>query len=306
MQMLDFSNIDVNGCWDSNNFDYAGVDSTGRSGGLISIWDTTCFQKSEVIKNRHFLIVSGKCKNFESNLNTINVYGAQSSSEKKKVWSELLKIINDRAGMWVVFGDFNVVRNAGERCNSHFCPYSAREFNCFIQSANLKDFTMGGEKFTFMSRADAKLSKLDKFLVCPKFLSSFPLSVVTAFPRELSDHSPITLTSTESDFGPIPFKLFNSWLLMDGFDQIVKDTWDQFVGYGSPDAYLAAKLRYLKDSIKRWRRVASLTEKKVYNDTMSVVNNLVKIAETRPLSTAELDVWNTGPNLLTHSSSQSQ
>nr|KAJ0194327.1 hypothetical protein LSAT_V11C800406660 [Lactuca sativa] len=153
---------------------------------------------------------------------------------------------------------------------------------------------MGGEKFTFMSRADAKLSKLDKFLVCPKFLSSFPLSVVTAFPRELSDHSPITLTSTESDFGPIPFKLFNSWLLMDGFDQIVKDTWDQFVGYGSPDAYLAAKLRYLKDSIKRWRRVASLTEKKVYNDTMSVVNNLVKIAETRPLSTAELDVWNTG------------
>lgn len=32
----------------------------------------------------------------------------------------------------------------------------------------------------------------------------------------------------------------------------------------------------------------------MYNDTRSVVNNLVKIAETRPLSTAELDVWNTG------------
>lgn len=183
-------------------------------------------------------------------------------SEKKKVWSELLRIINERTSMWVVFGDFNVVRNPSERCNSHFCPYSALVFNSFIQSVNLKDFNMGEEKFTFMSRVDAKLSKLDRFLVCPNYLSSFPLSAVTAHPRELSNHSPITLICTDSDFGLIPFKLFNFWLLKDGFDQIVKDAWNQFVGYGTPDAYLVAKFGFLKESIKKWRRDASLTEKK--------------------------------------------
>lgn len=64
----------------------------------------------------------------------------------------------------------------------------------------LKDFNMGGEKFTFMSRADSKLSNLDRFLVFSNYLTSFPLSVVTAHPRELSNHSPITLLSVVSDF----------------------------------------------------------------------------------------------------------
>ncbi|XP_023729444.1 uncharacterized protein LOC111877143 [Lactuca sativa] len=198
-QISDSSNIDVNG---------------GRSAGLISIWDSTCFQNLEVIKNRCFLIVIGKCKNIEGNVNTVNVYGPQSPSEKKKVWNELLRIINERTDMWVVFGDFNVV--------------SALAFNRFIQSANLKDFNMGGEKFTYMSRVDAKLSKLDSFLV-------------------------------------------------------VKEAWNQFVGYGTPDVYWAAKFKLLKDSIKKWRRDASLTEKKEYNDTMTLVNELEKLAATRPL-----------------------
>lgn len=143
-QISDHTNIDINGCWGSNNFDYVAVDSSGRSGGLISMWDSSCFQKLEVIKNRCFLIVISKCKNIEGNVNTVNVYGPQSSSEKKKVWIELLRIIKERTGMWVVFGDFNVVRNPSERCNSHFCPYSDFAFNKFIQSANLKDFNMGG------------------------------------------------------------------------------------------------------------------------------------------------------------------
>lgn len=69
-----------------------------------------------------------------------------------------------------------------------------------------------------MSRVNAKLSKLDRFLVCSNYLTSFPLIVVTAHPHELSDHSPITLLFAVFDFGPIPFKLFNSWLLREGFD----------------------------------------------------------------------------------------
>lgn len=38
----------------------------------------------------------------------------------------------------------------------------------------------------------------------------------------------------------------------------------------------------------------ALLKKKEYNDTMTLVNDLEKLAETRPLSSAEMDVWNTG------------
>lgn len=38
--ITDYTNINTDGCWDSNYHDSEGMDSNGRSGGLISIWDT--------------------------------------------------------------------------------------------------------------------------------------------------------------------------------------------------------------------------------------------------------------------------
>ncbi|KAL7613546.1 hypothetical protein Lser_V15G09274 [Lactuca serriola] len=288
-QISNSSKIDVIGCWDSNEFDYESVDASGRSGGIISIWDTAVFQRTDVIKNRHYLVVSGKYMGSPENaiLNIVNIYGPQSILEKKKIWAELLNIINHKAGMWVVFGDFNVVRHQSERRNSQYCPYSTNDFNRFIQEANLKDYNMGGERFTYMSRVDAKLSKLDRFLTCPDYLQMFPLSHVTAHPRELSDHSPVTLLSKEADFGPIPFKLFNSWLYKDGFDHLVSDAWSCFSGYGAPDAYLAAKLRFLKGKIKNWRNEGDQKERQEVNVAKEVVKEIEKAAEYRSLSLNE-------------------
>ena len=58
-QIIDHRRIRVKECWDSDHLDFEGVDSAGRSGGLISIWDTRYFMKTEVIKHRCFLIVIG-------------------------------------------------------------------------------------------------------------------------------------------------------------------------------------------------------------------------------------------------------
>lgn len=48
--------------------------------------------------------------------------------------------------MWVVFRDFNVMRNPGERCNSQFFPSSAFAVNRFIQGADFKGFQHGWGK----------------------------------------------------------------------------------------------------------------------------------------------------------------
>lgn len=44
-QITEFERIDIQGCWGSQDFDYEGVNSTGRSGGLLSIWNKGCFIK---------------------------------------------------------------------------------------------------------------------------------------------------------------------------------------------------------------------------------------------------------------------
>lgn len=111
-----------------------------------------------------------------------------------------------------------MVRWPSERVNSQFCIYSAMCFNNFIHEAGLTDLSMGGRRFTYMRDDDLKLSKLDRFLVCSNFLTAQPHSSVKAFPYEFSDHSPIILSSSQTDFGPPLFRFFNSWMLNNKFD----------------------------------------------------------------------------------------
>lgn len=50
--------------------------------------------------------------------------------------------------------------------------------------------------------------------------------------------------------------------MLDGLDQIVKHAWEGFKGFGNADTYLAAKLRHLKEEIRKWRRTKYIKEKK--------------------------------------------
>lgn len=43
-QLSDENNIDVVGCWYNGEFGFAATPSTGRSGGLLSVWDSKLFQ----------------------------------------------------------------------------------------------------------------------------------------------------------------------------------------------------------------------------------------------------------------------
>ncbi|GJX17525.1 cytochrome P450 [Tanacetum coccineum] len=71
---------------------------------------------------------------------------------------------------------------------------------------------MGGRKFTRMNKFGTKLSKIDCILVCNRFISKWPNEQLMALPRELSDHCPLVQRTHSDNYGPIPFKFFNSWL----------------------------------------------------------------------------------------------
>lgn len=48
-------------------------------------------------------------------------------------------------------------------------------------------------------------------------------SCFMALPMYLSDHSPIVLVSNPFDYGPIPFRVFNSWLEDPEYDLVVRE-----------------------------------------------------------------------------------
>lgn len=283
----DYLNIDVRGCWDSSDFDSEGVNAVGRSGGLLCIWNNRLFKKEEVFKDRYFLIVIGRWQNIDESMVFVNVYGPHNNREKSIMWSKLLHYKNSIPGIWVVFGDFNDVRRPEERLNSIFCPRSTSRFNSFIQTAGLHEFNMGGHRFTYFCQDGAKLSKLDRFLVCSNFLARFQNVKVTAHPRELSDHFPVSLTTHTADFGPLPFKFFNSWLHKEDLCGLVNSAWDEFCGFGTADAFLAAKLRHVKKKIRNWRNNNIQAEKKEFVDLRNLIENLDQKSGVNPLSISE-------------------
>nr|GEY05385.1 RNA-directed DNA polymerase, eukaryota [Tanacetum cinerariifolium] len=122
-------------------FDYASCPSTGRSGGLVSVWDTNSFTMTNVFPFEIVLIVEGFWISTKLYCFMVNVY----APKMKK--------------------DFNVVRSASERIGTVFNARSANVFNRFISEAHLLEIPQGGHLFTRINRRGDKLSKLDRFLI---------------------------------------------------------------------------------------------------------------------------------------------
>ncbi|PWA83317.1 RNA-directed DNA polymerase, eukaryota [Artemisia annua] len=244
---------DLRPFWGGSRFAMDFVGSTGSAGGVVSMWDPLVFEAVESIKDPNFLLVRGKLKGSGELLNVINVYAPQSSSAKALLWSKIEVEVSRHRGMWMVVGDFNVVRFPEERKNSVFKAGCARVFNEFIHNSGFKEFSMKGRQFTCIRDNGRKLSKLDRMLVCSNLFDKWPEACLRVISGPHSDHCPLILILKSVDFGPRPFRIFNSWFSKPGFEDAVREAVDSFSGVGCPDKVLTHKFAHIRDRMKRWR-----------------------------------------------------
>ncbi|KAJ0503263.1 putative RNA-directed DNA polymerase [Helianthus annuus] len=219
----------------------------------------------------------------------MNIYAPNDPLSRRGLWAEILEVKNSLEGMWVLMGDFNEVRDAGERLNSDFIEANADAFNHFILSAGLVEYNMGGGNFTYISDNGEKLSKLDRFLVCVGFREKWPNATVLALDRVASDHRPIVLCTAQSDFGHIPFRFFNSWFELPGFLDFVLQRCRVFTFSGPEDLAMAIKLRWLKNKIKEWLKVDKENKEGMYDSKKRRLAIIENQAEERMLVEEELD-----------------
>ncbi|XP_076925889.1 uncharacterized protein LOC143588869 [Bidens hawaiensis] len=137
--------------------------------------------------------------------------------------------------MWIIAGDFNEVKDPAERRNSEFVASNAEVFNKFIEEVDLFEYQMGGGLFTYVSDHGDKFSKLDRFLVCRRFMNGWPTASLTVLAKELSDHRPALLSAVIVDCGHFPFWFFNSWLQLPGFMDFIESECGKFVFVGPAD-----------------------------------------------------------------------
>ncbi|GKD02121.1 RNA-directed DNA polymerase, eukaryota [Tanacetum coccineum] len=162
-KLEDVDHFLIRSLWPRSHVDWAFSSSIGASGGIITMWDSRVFMLDQKISNRNFLGLIGTWRGQTSKIGLLNVYSPQSSSLKEQLWLSIEEVISMSDVIWIVFGDFNVVRCLEERFGSNFDVNEANTFNDFIARNGLCDLPLGGRRFTRFDKEGRKLDRLVSF-----------------------------------------------------------------------------------------------------------------------------------------------
>ncbi|PWA38925.1 cytochrome P450 [Artemisia annua] len=186
----------------------------------------------------------------------VNIYAPQQENDKVELWNKIKRFMEANRGTYILCGDFNSVRRPDERMGTIFSKVNAVNFNSFIESADLFDMPLGRHKYTRISIDGTKASRLDRVLVTLDTLDKVPELKLEALDDILSDHRPLLLFIQKLDFGPTPFKFFNSWLDLEGFDDVVDNSWKNSAAQCNGEVFnmVKVKLKSVKNDIKAWKK----------------------------------------------------
>ncbi|PWA40954.1 RNA-directed DNA polymerase, eukaryota, Reverse transcriptase zinc-binding domain protein [Artemisia annua] len=150
---------------------------------------------------------------------------------------------------------------------------------------------MQGKLFTYVTDNGDKKSKIDRVLVTPDLMNLWPTASFIALPRSLSDHRPLVLITSNTDFGPIPFKFFNSWLQKPGLNEVITNSLTSNFHHGKPDQILQMKLKKLKQDLKEWLRSNVNQEEQEKEALIDQLKDLDDIVDHRDYVEDELALW---------------
>ncbi|GKA68868.1 RNA-directed DNA polymerase, eukaryota, reverse transcriptase zinc-binding domain protein [Tanacetum coccineum] len=235
----------VKSAWGNFQFEFVERPSNGRSGWLWSLYGMPIvFSKINEFQFENFLIVEGNWIASHTHCFMINVYAPQDVSKKELLWNEILE---------------------------------------FMNLTRLWDIPLGGHLFTRLNKHVDRLSKLDRFLASNSFAPILQKVSGHVLDCHISDHRPILLTSMSVDFGPTPFKFYNSWLLDKNLHSSINDFWDSYISVNcmNPIVSFKNKMKALKIVIKDWSLNRKDTQTREKEDLIKKINDFDANITTR-------------------------
>ncbi|KAE8716021.1 RING finger protein [Hibiscus syriacus] len=194
----------------------------GSKGGLISLWNENVFNVSNHHVHSRFLALVGNFMHDPKEFVFINVYGPAIEDEKEDFFRELLNFVMSWNLPVCIGGDFNAYLDAEEKLGKSQNWHTISIFRSFVQQANMMDLPMSGGNFTWCSNREVSTwVRLDRFLICGRFLNSFPKISQALLSKSISDHNPVLLEDVNLNWGPKPFRFFNFLLQEQGFNSFV-------------------------------------------------------------------------------------
>jgi hypothetical protein len=223
----------------------------------------------------------------------VAVYGAAQPEFKESFLTELVQACKGECLPLCIGGDFNIIRNSSEKNNDRFDERWPFLFNTIIDNLDLREIEMSGHRFTWAnSRRVPTYERLDRVLVSIEWEQQYPLATVEALNREISDHTPLLLSLGEKGKAKksAPFKFELSWLLKEGFFDVVHEVWrKENRGVTSMQRW-QNKIRRLRQFLRGRANNLNGAYKKEKQELLRKAEELDKKAESQLLSQREWDL----------------
>ncbi|KAL8483361.1 hypothetical protein ACS0TY_026168 [Phlomoides rotata] len=247
-KMESFSDIVCKSIWGHSKFDWSFKASVGRSGGIISLWNSDIFSKTSSWDTNGMLVINGHFTADGMRGVLINVYASCSYAEKRELWENINLVIDQyREACICVAGDFNAVRVPEERVGrgENGDTRDMANFDIFIKQCNLVDMPLSGRH----SHGTEQM-----VLVNSDWIVRWPRQVLKGLKRTISDHCPIYLEGSYKDWGPRPFRIVNAWVKHPQFKEFCASKWNSYQVDGWATFRLKEKLKLLRGDLKVWNR----------------------------------------------------
>ena len=287
-----FPQLTLNNICAGRDFIWHCMAPRGRSGGMILGIHLLTFDIGEIEEGEFFIRFKVRHREDDFKFNLISVYGPAQQEYKSHFLSEIVRVCSKEALPIVIGGNFNIIRRPDEKNNDNYNDRWPFMFNAVIDSLNLREIEMTGRKFTWANHLQNQtFEKLDRVLVCTDLEAIYPHTTVYALTREISDHTPLLLSTNNPSSAYQPqFKFELGWLLRDGFCEMVRDVWNSTLVDGSPIERWQAKIRRLRQYLRGWAKSVSGAYKKEKIAILNKLDELDKKAEITALSEGELDL----------------
>lgn len=158
-------------------------------------------------------------------------------------------------GEWCLGGNFNWIICEKERKGRDVASRKIRmkEFAEFIEDFDLIDVQCKGKKFYRFNEDGRSMSKIDRFLLSEKVIKIWGVVDQIIGNRDVSDHCPIWVIVDNSDWGPKPFRVNNSFEIKE-FIPFVEKFWKNLHIYGRSDYVLKEKFRLFNFVLRKWNK----------------------------------------------------
>jgi hypothetical protein len=211
--------------------------------------------------------------------------------QKEKFLAELVHMCSHETLPLQMGGDFNILRHSTEKNNDRFNDRWPFLFNTNIDGLNLREIEMSGRKYTWANnRISQTYEKLDRVLDTTEWEEKYPLTMVHALPRVISDYAPLLLNfgETSTSGSEHLFKFECEWLLKEYFIDMVREICSNYTWGGTPIERWQRKIRRIRQHHRWWAKNMSGQYRKENKQILNSLDMLDKKAKGDPLDSNEI------------------